>query len=649
MRYLYMTMAFAGCLSATSAGLADEEREKLETIVVTASRIPAPIAEVASSVTVIERQHIVDRQSIFVSDLLRDVPGIAVSRQGPAGTVTEVRVRGAEANQVMVLVDGIRANDPAFTDTFSFTDLTAFDVERVEVVRGPQSALWGSDAMAGVINVITRRPEEGSTTEAFLEGGSFETIAAGGRFATQTDRYQFDGSLSYLESDGSNIARSGDENDGYENITGTVRAGYTTDSNINLEFVGRYTGSTTEFDTIDSQCDPITFVCTGTGLPADADLESENSQTLMRFGGDLRSFDGHWKNVAWLAASNTDHDRRTDGIKVGSDEGERYGVYYQSTWDFAPEERVDSAQTVTFAIDHERLEYTRDNLNEKMYTTGFVFEGRTRFWEQLYLSAAVRHDSNSDFDDVNTWRVTSLYTFSRAGTRLHADFGTGQKAPTFTERYSFFPAFFIGNPDLEPEKSRGWEFGVSQPFADGRWEIQATYFKERLENEIASFVFDPVTFLFTAENVDGSSHRTGVETALQASITENFEAAATYTYLDADQPDGAGGFTAEVRRPRHMASANFNYRFMESRGNINLNLSYTGDQYDTFFPPGAGGQQVKLDSYTLVNLAASYQATNRVRVYGRIENLFDETYEDVIGFNTPGIGAFVGVQVKSGR
>jgi vitamin B12 transporter len=649
MRYVYMTLAFAGCLAATSAGFADEQPEELETIVVTASRIPTPIAEVASSVTVIERQHIVDRQSIFVSDLLRDVPGVAVSRQGPAGTVTEVRIRGAEANQVMVLIDGIKANDPAFTDTFSFTDLTSFDVERVEVVRGPQSALWGSDAMAGVINVITRRPEEGPTTEAFLEGGSFETIVAGGRFATQTDRYQFDGSLSYLDSDGSNIARSGDENDGYENITATVRAGYTTDSSINLEFVGRYTGSTTEFDTIDSQCDPITFVCTGTGLPADANLETDNSQTFVRFGGDLRSFDGHWKNVAWLAASNTDHDRRADGVKTGSDEGQRYGVYYQSTWDFAPQERIDSAQTVTFAIDHERLEYTRDDLNKKMDTTGFVFEGRTRFWEDLYLSAAVRHDSNSDFDDVNTWRVTSLYTFAETGTQLHADFGTGQKAPTFTERFSFFPAFFIGNPDLEPEKSRGWEFGLNQPFADGRWAIQATYFKERLENEIAGFVFDPVTFLFTAENVDGTSHRTGVETALQASITNAFDAAATYTYLDADQSDGAGGFTAEVRRPRHMASANFNYRFMESRGNINLNLSYTGDHYDTFFPPGAAGQQVKLDSYTLVNLAASYQATDRVRVYGRIENLFDEAYEDVIGFNTPGIGAFVGVQVKSGR
>ena len=649
MRYLCLSLAFAGCLSAASAALADEKQEELETIVVTASRIPVPIAEVASSVTVIERQHIVDRQSIFVSDLLRDVPGVAVSRQGPAGTVTEVRIRGAEANQVMVLIDGIKANDPAFTDTFSFTDLTSFDVERVEVVRGPQSALWGSDAMAGVINVITRRPEQGATTEAFLEGGSFETINAGGRFATQTDRYQFDGSLSYLDSDGSNIARSGDEDDGYENITATVRAGYTTDSSINLEFVGRYTGSTTEFDTIDSQCDPITFVCTGTGLPADANLETDNSQTFMRFGGDLRSFDGHWKNVAWLAASNTDHGRFADGVKTGSDEGERYGVYYQSTWDFAPQERIDSAQTVTFAIDHERLEYTRDDLNKKMDTTGFVFEGRTRFWEDLYLSAAVRHDSNSDFDDVNTWRVTSLYTFEQAGTQLHADFGTGQKAPTFTERFSFFPAFFIGNPELKPEKSRGWEFGLNQPFADGRWAIQATYFKERLENEIAGFVFDPVTFLFTAENVDGTSHRTGVETALQASITDAFDAAATYTYLDADQSDGAGGFTAEVRRPRHMASANFNYRFMESRGNINLNLSYTGDHYDTFFPPGAAGQQVKLDSYTLVNLAASYQATDRVRVYGRIENLFDEAYEDVIGFNTPGIGAFVGVQVKSGR
>jgi len=181
MRYLCLSLAFAGCLSAASAALADEKQEELETIVVTASRIPVPIAEVASSVTVIERQHIVDRQSIFVSDLLRDVPGVAVSRQGPAGTVTEVRIRGAEANQVMVLIDGIKANDPAFTDTFSFTDLTAFDVERVEVVRGPQSALWGSDAMAGVINVITRRPEQGATTEAFLEGGSFDTINAGAR------------------------------------------------------------------------------------------------------------------------------------------------------------------------------------------------------------------------------------------------------------------------------------------------------------------------------------------------------------------------------------------------------------------------------------------------------------------------------------
>ena len=649
MRYLCLTMAFAGCLSAAFDGLADEKQKELETIVVTASRIPVPIAEVASSVTVIEREQIVDRQSVFVSDLLRDVPGVAVSRQGPAGALTGIRVRGAEANQVMVLIDGIKANDPSFTDTFNFTDLTAFDVERIEVVRGPQSALWGSDSIAGVINVITRRSEEGATTEAFLEGGSFGTINVGGRFATQTDRYQFAGSLSYLDSDGSNIARTGGEDDGYENITATVRAGYTTDSNINLEFIGRHTDSTTQFDAIDSQCDPITFVCTGTGLPADADLETDNSQTFMRIGGDLSLYDGRWKNAAWLAASNTDHDRHANGVKTGSDEGERYGVYYQSTWDFALEEHADSAQTITFAIDHERVEYTRNALNEKMYTTGFVLEGRTRFWPQLYLSAAVRHDSNSDFDDVNTWHATSLYTFAQTGTRLHADFGTGQKTPTFTERYSYFPLFFIGNPDLKPEKSRGWEFGVSQRFADGGWTVQATYFKERLQNEIAGFVFDPTTFFFTAENVDGTSHRKGVEMALQGSITDKFAAAATYTYLDADQLDGAGGSTAEIRRPRHMASANLNYRFMDSRGNINLNLSYTGDQYDTFFPPGAAGQRVKLDSYTLVNLAASYQATDRVRVYGRIENLFDENYEDVIGFSTPGIGAFIGVQVKGGN
>ena len=215
------------------------------------------------------------------------------------------------------------------------------------------------------------------------------------------------------------------------------------------------------------------------------------------------------------------------------------------------------------------------------------------------MSLSGRYDDNSDFDDVGTFRATSAWTAAGTGTRLHASFGTGQKAPTFTERFGFFPDQFVGNPDLEPEESTGWEAGMEQPFWNGRLSVGATYFREELENEINGFAFDPDTFLFTAENLDGESERRGVEVSALARVTAALRFAASYTYTDSNQPDPVTGEdTREIRRPRHAASVNADWRFLDSgRAGLNANLSYVGDQDDTFFEvtPPFGTQTVDLE------------------------------------------------------
>jgi vitamin B12 transporter len=259
---------------------------------------------------------------------------------------------------------------------------------------------------------------------------------------------------------------------------------------------------------------------------------------------------------------------------------------------------------------------------------------------------SARYDNNSAYDDIATYRATTAWTAESTRTRLHASYGTGQKAPTFVERFGFFPDQFVGNPDLEPETSTGWEAGVEQPLFEGRVSLGATYFHEDLENEINGFAFDPATFLYTAENLDGESQRRGVEVTARASFAGGLRISGSYTYLDATQPDqSTGNDTQEIRRPRHVASLNGDWRLLDSRADVNLNLTYVGKRSDTYFEvaPPFGTQTFSLDSYYLASVAISYQLTEQVRMYARVENLLDDNYEDIYGYNTAGRGAYAGV------
>ena len=648
MRISVCLSVFLATTAVSTTVPADEIRD---TLVVTASRIPVPLSATGSSVSVIDREQIDARQAVFAVDLLQDVPGVAVSRSGSIGSQTQVRVRGAEANQVLVLIDGIRANDPAGNDEFAFQDLTTWDVERIEVVRGPQSALWGSDALAGVINVITRQPTEEFSAGGFAEAGSFDTYSIGGRVAGKVLGTRAGLSLSRVNSNGSNSSRSGSENDGYRNTTGTLTLAGSPTDNLELDFVGRYTDTIKQFDATDFS----------TGIPADSGDETRVNLGYFGTGGTLKLLDDRWTQSLRAAWTTTDTDNSNDFGEAGSTAADKYGVYYQTSWQFTPGGGDSTGNSVTVAVLHEKQDFQQrgtvivldpadpgqdldPNQDENQRTSAAVLEVILSPLRRASISLSARYDDNSAYDDAATFRATTAWTTEITRTRLHASYGTGQKAPTFVERFGYFPDQFIGNPDLEPETSTGWEAGIEQPLFDDRVSLGATYFHEDLRNEINT-IFIPDTLRSTVENLGGISKRRGVEVTAQARVTESLRFSGSYTYLDATQPDAnTGDDTREIRRPRHVASLNGDWRFLDKRADVNLNLSYMGNRTDTFFEPVVfGAETVNLDSYYLASVAVSYRLTELARAYVRVENLLDDNYEDVYGYSTAGRGAYAGI------
>ncbi|MEE8093815.1 MAG: TonB-dependent receptor [Gammaproteobacteria bacterium] len=632
---------FLSLVVLTSNLAAQQPDETLENILVTASRTPVPASRVGSSYSIIDRADLERRQIVYVTDALRDVPGLAVSRAGTFGSQTQVRIRGGEANQVMVLIDGVEANDPALGDEFQFDQLVSTAIERIEIVRGPQSALWGSDALSGVINLITVRGTEPFSANGYLEAGSFGTTNAGAHVSSSGAIYDINVGASHLETDGTNISRDGDELDGNRNTTLNLNAGAQISERTRFEFFARHTDTAREFDGVD-------FV--STGLPTDADRRTAATQDYLRASAATAFLDGRWTHRFSFTGLETDNENFGDGASLGSTAAEKLGFYYQTSLAFTESE----SHRLTFAIDRENEKFSQrgtaspfgdPNQDQEVDTTGYVLEYQGLDLGPLTYSAALRHDVNSDFDDVSTYRVTGSYLIGASSTRLHASLGTGQKSPTFVDRFGFFFDQFVGNPDLKPERSKGWEIGFEQSLQRASLTIAATYFNERLEDEIDGFVFDPDTFLFTAANRPGDSQRQGVELWLTASPHDRLDLTASYTYTEATELASLGNEVDELRRPRNMLAVNLNFT-IRPRADINLNVSYNGSQDDIMFPPfPLPPERVRLGSYTLVDLAASYRLTPTVQLVGRIENLLDENYEDVVGFNTPGVGAYIGVRV----
>lgn len=627
-----------GCaLLTTSVAIANSDTKSetsgdLDQIVVTAARTPLTVRQIGSALTVITRDQIEQREARHVTELLRSVPGFSVSHTGVVGSQTQVRVRGAEANHVLVLIDGVKANDPATGDEFRWEYLSTGNIERIEIVRGPQSSLWGSDAVAAVVHIITRKGERGSSINGYAEGGSFSATNGGVNASVGGDRWSLIGGVEHFATDGDNVSRIGDEKDDSDLTTVTLSGQFAANNSFTLDFGLRAVDAYSQFDPVDF------FV---TGLPTDGDRASDTENLYARIGGVLKTPGGrvsHHIRVGFFDADNRD---LTDGVETSSAASDRLTLAYQSDISIGED-------LLSLALEHERTNFEQTgaiifgdpNQKQEMDVSSAIAEFQSLSHERLSWILSARFDSNSDFDDAVNGRFSVAYSLSDV-TKLRGSIGTGQKNPTFTERFGFFPGQFIGNPSLKPEHSTSYDIGLDQRFMDDALLVQVSLFKQDLKDEINGFVFDPVTFLSTAENVGDKSKRSGAELGAQWNISESFGLAGHYTYTDATEQN-----VRELRRPRHSGGVSADYRSSTAVFAATLNADYGGDRTDIFFPPFPNAPEiVTLSNYWLLDLATQYRVTPSIAIFAKGTNLLDEDYEQVYGFSTLGRAAYVGVRV----
>jgi vitamin B12 transporter len=615
----------------------DERDSTLPDTYVTASQVPVPAEAVGSAASVVTDTQIEQSQERHAGEVLRRVPGISVNRTSTVGNLAQVRIRGAEGNHTMVIIDGIKVNDLAIGDEFNFAHLLTYDIGEMEVLRGPQSSLYGSDALGGVVSIGTRRATEPFEASFVGEGGSFGTGAGSLRLGSADDDYDIALTTSYFRTSGFNIADDGNENDGFDLLNASLRGGFMPTENLAFDFSGRIATGTNEFDDGDPTTDnPL--------------LETDFFNVYGRGQGTLTLFDGAWEHILGASIVDTANDGEP-GSEFSTDTyGETFTADYQTNIFFDTPSFADAAHSFSFLAEREYESYRQQgqvsifgdpNFETHATNYGYAGEYRVSLWDNLFLSGAFRHDDNELFDSSTTWRTTAAYLFEDYGTRLHGSYGTGVKNPTFIEIYGLF-SDFIGNPSLTPESSEGFDVGVEQSFLDDRLIVDVTYFHQNLEDEITNiFVPDGMGgFVGTVVNLPGESERQGIEVSLNTEPFEGFTLYGAYTWLDSEDANGV----TEIRRPKHIASLFANYEFMEARANVNLGIEYNGKQTDTDFAVFPSMTRT-LDEFVLVSLTGSYELTENIELFGRVENLLDEDYEEVFGNNTPGIGVYAGFRV----
>lgn len=604
-------------------------------IVVTASREPVPEALSGSAVTVIDAETIKSLNLPLAKDYLALSPSVSVSQSGPMGSQTQIRIRGAEANHSITFLDGIPVNDPASSGEFRYETLLSDGIERIEVLRGPQSALWGSEGIGGVIAVQTRRYSGANELTAEAEGGSLGTfrLGAGGVAALGKD-IAFAGQASWLTSRGYDLSSTpGGDKDGYDNVTLHGRLTAEPTPNLSLALTARYAGARSDYDDFD-------YVA---GKPLDAPLTTRARLAAVRADAEWRLFEDRWTQRFAATLTDTANINRNAGAFQNESDGGRLKFSYQSS---LAAETGAAHHRLTLALDHDRERFVSidadptaaSNQRVSRLQTSLTGEYRLDIADWFGGGVAMRRDWNNRFADDTTVRATAAVK-PGGGVTLHGSYGEGVADPTFYDLFGFYPGFFIGNPNLQPERSQGWDAGVG-------WEgkgigIDATWFHANLTDEIVS-TFDPQTFLSGVANATGRSRRQGLELTGHATLFERLRLQASYAWLDATEQTVATGLALrEVRRPRH--SGAFSAIWTAGHYTLAAGATFTGSRDDTDF---STFQTVRLAPYSLVTLSGSWWVAKHVELTGRVENALDQRYQDVFAYRTPRLTVHGGVRIR---
>ena len=599
----------------SSPALAQEEENETEQVVVIATKTPNKLDDVGSSVTLIDQEAIRNSQKVSVYDLLRQVPGVSLSRNGGIGTVSTLRIRGAESGQTLVLIDGVKVNDLSSpSGAFNFANLTTASIERIEILRGPESTLYGSDAIGGVINIITKKADAPFSASGFLEGGSFGSAAGAVNLGVKRGRFSGNLSVSAMRTDGISAADSdagNSERDGFRTLSVVGNLSYEILENLKLSGFFRTGDSRAEFDAFDFNT--FSFV-DGDGVTKTQDLQAA-------LGATWSGLDGKVEAEARISWSNLDRFDSENGGPSFSSESRNRTIDLLTT--------IEAANGLTLLVGGQ----FQDN---KIFTEVFGFfagtltgaadinsafaQAQVSPADNLHLTFGVRHDDHQRFGGHTTFRITANFKIRKTGAILRANWGEGFKAPSLFQLFSSF-----GDLGLRPEQSQGWEVGAEQPLFADRARLTVTYFTRKTSGQID---FDLVTFKFA--NI-ARTRAKGVEVIFSAELSEHLSVSGNYTRLKAVNLVSGGML---LRRPKNIFNATVTWTATDKLM-LAASLNHTGRQLD---------RGLVLDGFRVVDVRISYRLNDQVTLYGRIENALDQDYQEVAGFGTPGVSAFAGIR-----
>ena len=619
-------LALAALVGVANAAAEDTE----DTVVVTATRIPTPESEVASSITVITADEIAAKQSQTLPDILKDVPGLNLVQTGGPGGQTSIFMRGTNPNHTKVLVDGIDVGDPSSLDaSFDFGQFLTQDIEKIEVLRGPQSGLYGSDAIGGVINIITRSGEGPAQFTANVLGGSFDTFNQTVGVSGSDGAFHYTANVEHLHTGSTpvtplDLLLPGEprNNDYYDNLTESTKLGFDVTDHFDLGLVGRYTDTHLRL----TDDNPIAFP----SFPEAEQSATNTRQFYTRATEHSVMFDGAFEQTLGLAYGHIDSVDFTppaDGPPTGY-AGERVKLDWQGV------SKLAASQTLIFGAEHERDEIRSPISAATTIDSGFA-ELQSGFSDSFYDTLSLRYDDNDRFGSKVTYRVAPVYLIKDTGTKLKASAGTGFKAPSLEQLFENYPAFdFFANPNLRPESSTGYDIGFEQAALGEQINFGVTYFR----NNIRNLIDDNADFTSYA-NV-GRAMTQGIESFVAYQPIKSLTLRLDYTYTEA---------TDEIlhqellRRPKHKTSLNGNWRATQrlSFSATVLTVSSWIDGNRDFSIP-----RLNAPGYTTMNLAANFDVNSRLSVFARIDNLFDRHYQNPVGFLQPSLGAYAGIKVK---
>lgn len=622
---LLSTAALAAPAFAQHAPTADD-------IVVTATGVAQPADEAGQAITVVTRADLDRRQTVSLVDYLATTPGVSVSRSGPVGSQTSLRIRGAEAEQTLVLIDGIRVNDPTSPGgAFDFGNLLAGGIERVEVLRGANSVPWGSQAIGGVVNIVTQTPSDGVQGRANAEYGYHDTVNANAALSGKAGPVSAALTGGLFRSDGISAAADGSERDGYKQYAGTGSVGIDLAPGIGVDVRGYYAHSKLDLD--------------GYAPPDYAfgdDAEYSKIQEIYGYAGLHANFGGGRANNR-VAFTIADINRDNYDPTLGAEPQYFYrgrSERYEYQGDFRPLDRV----RIVAGADHQDDHYFDGALRTSTGVTSEYGELIVQPVTALTLTGGVRHDDHDAYGGHTTFGADAALALA-SGTTLRASYGEGFKAPTLYQLYSDY-----GTRSLDPETAKSLDAGIEQSLLGGRANASVTYFHRDTRHQIdfqscpADQVSDPASICFdrpygTYANIDRARAQ-GVELAVALRPVDALTIAASYTYTEAKNRSAGADYGNDLaRRPRNSVSVSADYRlpFDLSVGGTIVAVS---ESYDD------AGNFTRLDGYAIAAIRAEMPVTRTVSIYGRVENLFDEKYQTVAGYGSYGRAAYGGVRLR---